>query len=631
MPNGKEKANPRGSARYTYRHRIHDRQGVENIRTSKKDRKIQKKVPNLFCYGIVDAFGQMIINYYSMFGGAWEMKIALGIHVGHDRCACVIKEGTVICSVAQERFDRIKFSRSSELPYEAIDAAMRYCKIKASDISCVGLSGGGIAGNSALEYYRLEFSEHYNCSNIAFHSVGHHDAHAYSVFYSSGYSDSMIFIADGSGDYINGQREAESFYIARSNKIECLSKRFMTPSYRSSNDIHNFIWPVMQADRRTLPISIGGKYGQITSLLGFNSHDAGKTMGLASYGESLVEFPGEKYRDLGFSLTYEDLLVHLQAKYILSGISFKSFIKQERENIASTVQVLIETIVLNLLANMHRQYPVQNLCLAGGLFLNCILNQKIIDSLPFTNVFILPSSGDDGQAIGCAYYVYKQIISPSDKLEIDLPYLGISYTSNETVDALENFGLKYLTLGDTELAKETARLISENNIVAIHRGRTEIGPRALCHRSILANPTNPDMKDILNNRVKHREEFRPFAPTVTAEEEGTYFSTSVQSRYMLQAASVKQEYRDKLPAITHVDGTARVQSITRDEEPFIHSVLSELKKRIGYSVVLNTSFNIAGEPIVESPTDAIKTFLKTDIDVLIIDNYIVEKSGQVTT
>lgn len=170
-----------------------------------------------------------------------------------------------------------------------------------------------------------------------------------------------------------------------------------------------------------------------------------------------------------------------------------------------------------------------------------------------------------------------------------------------------------------------AELIAENKIIGFHRGRTEIGPRALCHRSILANPANPQMKDILNNRVKHREYFRPFAPVVVAERQYDIFNLKQESPYMLLAAPVHEQYRDKIPAVTHIDHTARVQSVSHEQEPFIHAFLIQLEEKIGVPVVLNTSFNVAGEPIVESPNDAIQTFLKTDIDVLVIGNYIVSK------
>jgi carbamoyltransferase len=212
-----------------------------------------------------------------------------------------------------------------------------------------------------------------------------------------------------------------------------------------------------------------------------------------------------------------------------------------------------------------------------------------------------------------------------EKISINLPYIGISYTEDEIEDILKGANLTYMALSNEALAEQIALRIVDNKIIALHRGRTEIGPRALCHRSILANPTNPEMKDILNKRVKHREAFRPFAPTVIAEEQFIYFDLKYESDYMLMATLVKDEYRGQLPAVTHVDNTARVQAVSKNSEPFVHEMLLAVKRHIGFPIVLNTSFNVDGEPIVESPLDAVQTFLKTEIDTLVIGNFIIDK------
>lgn len=203
--------------------------------------------------------------------------------------------------------------------------------------------------------------------------------------------------------------------------------------------------------------------------------------------------------------------------------------------------------------------------------------------------------------------------------------LGLSYSNHEIVKTLENAKLTYQFFTDDLLAEEIAERISANKIIAIHRGKTEIGPRALCHRSIWANPTNPDIKNILNNKIKQREPFRPFAPAVIAEEQFKYFDLKFESKFMNMATLVREEYKCKLPGITHIDGTARVQAISIESEPFMHKTLVAIKQKIGFPIVVNTSFNVNGEPIVESPFDAIETFLKTQIDTLIIENYLIDK------
>jgi carbamoyltransferase len=553
------------------------------------------------------------------------MKIALGIHVGHDRGACIIKDGKVIAALSQERLDRIKYSRSSEIPFQSIDRLLEYCSLSMSNVSCIGLSCDSIEGNAVLDLYKDEFFTHYQCEHIPFAFVPHHDAHANAVYYSSGYDGSLIFVSDGGGDFINGKQEAESIYTGKNGKITCISKRLQNIPIRHTIEPINHLYPFMPEYVRNLEISLASKYAQITYLLGFGWGEAGKTMGLASYGKSLIDYDNMKHDGLNFSLTYGDIVREVFALQKLSDIDYKQFIQVERANIANTVQKYIERSIISIVNSYISKYKFNNLCLSGGLFLNCLTNHKIMTECPIENVFVLPASGDDGQAIGSAYYAYVNQFGYNHPFEISLPYLGLSYTDDEILQEINNKNIMYEHHVDNELVKIIAKLIGENNIVALHRGRTEIGPRALCHRSILANPTNPKMKDILNSRIKHREPFRPFAPTVIAEEQFTYFDLRSSSDYMLFATDVKMEYREILSAITHVDNTARVQSISKQQEPFIHLLLQEVKKEIGVPIVLNTSFNVAGQPIVESPLDAINTFLTTDIDILVISNYILKK------
>jgi carbamoyltransferase len=553
------------------------------------------------------------------------MKIALGIHIGHDRSVCIIKEGKVIAALAQERVDRVKYSRSSEIPFETIDLLFSYCSLNITDVSCIGLSYDSIEGNTVLDLYKDEFFNHYDCEYIPFILVSHHDAHAHAVYYSSGFEESIIFIADGGGDFINGKQEAESIYIGKNGKITCIAKRLQNIPVRHTIEPINHIYPLMPEYVRNLEISLANKYAQITYLLGFGWGEAGKTMGLASYGKSLLDFSKISFNGLGFSLTYKEIIYQIFALQKLSGMNYKQFIKSERANIANTVQTYVEQAIISISKYYINQYHCANLCLSGGLFLNCLANHKIMNECNINNIFILPASGDDGQAIGSAYCAYINQFGYSKPFEINLPYLGLSYTDEEIFQVINQKNIGYERYSDNELVKLIAQHIKNNDIVALHRGRTEIGPRALCHRSIIANPTNANMKNILNNRVKHREEFRPFAPTVITEEQFKYFELKKSSDYMLFATAVREEYREKLSAITHIDNTARVQAISKQQEPFIHSLLIEIKKQIGFPIVLNTSFNVAGQPIVESPLDAINTFLTADIDVLVIGNYVLKK------
>ncbi|MCH5162738.1 MAG: hypothetical protein J1G38_04540 [Clostridiales bacterium] len=556
------------------------------------------------------------------------MKISLGIHVKHDRGACLIVDGKIIVNIANERLDRIKYSASPEIPYKAIDAVLKYANIQFDDISCIGMSGAGIEANKIKQFYKDELFSHYGIKDKPFFFISHHLAHAYSVYYSSSYNDSIIFVADGGGDYFDGKQEAESLYYAHNGKIQLLSSRMQDLAIRKLENPINHTYPFMPDVVREHQISLARKYAQITHFIGFGYGECGKTMGLASYGDSYFDYSDLDYKDLNFTLKYKDIVDDIYAKKVVSNKTFKEFLRNERHNIAATVQSFTERALISLLKNIHNKYPCDNLCLSGGIFLNCLINHKILRECNFTNVFILPAAGDDGQALGSAYYAYTEMYGYQSKFDIDLPFIGIDYQDSEIRQAIDSKHLLHEKYSDDDLAKIIAQYIADNKIIGLHRGRTELGPRALCHRSILANPTNPNMKDILNNRVKHREEFRPFAPTVVAEEQFKYFELHDSSNYMLLAPLVKEQYRTVLPSITHVDGTARVQAISDQEDAFIHKVLLELKKLIGVPVVLNTSFNVAGEPIVESPLDALNTFLETDIDELIIGNYVVHKTKE---
>lgn len=553
------------------------------------------------------------------------MKIALGIHVKHDRGACLIIDGKVVANIANERLDRIKYSSSPEIPYESIDALLKYCNIDISQISCVGISSAGLESDKAKQFYKDEFFMHYNCDEIPFFFVSHHLAHAYSVYFSSQFDESLIFVADGGGDYVLDKQEAETLYYGSHGKIEQLSARVQDIAVRKMEYPVNTIYPFMPECVREHQISLARKYEQITHLIGFGYGQSGKTMGLASYGKSYFDYSNLNYEDLKYSLKYRDMLEDIYALQVMSGKNHKDFIASERHNIAATLQDFTECALISFLKNQQKKFKCDNLCLAGGIFLNCLTNHKIICECGFKNVFILPAAGDDGQALGSAYFAYKEMFGYKSKFKIDLPYLGFNYSDNEIEKAIIAKNVSYHKYSYEELAQVVAQHIAENKIVGMHRGRTEIGPRALCHRSIMANPANPNMKDILNSQVKHREEFRPFAPTVTQEDQFKYFDLKAPSEYMLLAPIVKDEYRTKLPSVTHVDNTARVQAISKEKDPFLHNLLLEIEKLIGVSVVLNTSFNVAGEPIVETPQDALNTFLKTNIDVLVIENYVITK------
>ena len=554
-----------------------------------------------------------------------KKNIVLGVHVGHDRGAAIMKNGEIIGNIAQERLDRKKHSRSIAIPYQSIDRLLEYHNIDISEVCCVGLSGDAMEASNILDTMRQDFYAHYNI-RIPCYFVPHHDSHAYAAFCSSGHQKSLILIADGGGDYFNNFTEAESLYVGSLDGIIPVKKRWQAPTIRRMGNECNYLLPHMPMTIRRQEISIARKYEQITYLLGFGWGEAGKTMGLASYGKSLIDFSNLNILSLDFSLKYEDILDDLMIFQKLSGLDYHEFILRNSADIAQTVQEYTEKAIISIIKNITAKYGIKHICLGGGLFLNCILNHKILEQCNLNDIFVFPASGDDGQAIGNAFFAYsRQFPEKAPAYTINLPFLGLSYSDDEIEQELHAWNLNYQKCGDNILAQKMAQAISESKIIAFHRGRTEIGPRALCHRSILANPLDPDMKDILNKRIKHREEFRPFAPVVTEEMEKVIFNLKQSSPYMLFAPTVNSDFLGKLPSITHVDNTARVQSVSKESDPFMHLLLNKFAEITGIPVIINTSFNVAGQPIVESPIDAISTFISNDIDILVLGNYWIER------
>lgn len=551
-------------------------------------------------------------------------KTVLGLNIGHDRSAAIVQDGKLLGAIAQERIDRVKHSSGSFLAFDCINKLLDYLGMTIYDIDCIGFSGAELEDEFYMDYILKTLYSHYNCEYIPAYMIGHHQSHAEAAFSASGFEHALILIADGGGDYKGDLSEAESLFVGKDSIIQYVDGRFQSPIIRHMSDECNHIYPRMPRIIQKRELSISRKYEQITYLLGFGWGEAGKTMGLASYGKSLLKYNHTDIEGFRYHVYAKDILNDLYSLELLSGQTHLNYLSENGPNIARTIQDYTEDMFIHLIQEMMERYDEHNLCLGGGLFLNCLLNHKLLEQCSIKELFVFPACGDDGQAIGNAFAAYKRHFGPT-KFKVSLPYLGLSYGDENIELVLKHKGLSYKHYTDKELSIKVAKYIAENKIVGFHRGRTEIGPRALCHRSILANPSNLEMKDILNKRVKHREYFRPFAPTVTYESQYEIFELKQDSPYMLLAANVKEDYRSKLPAITHIDNTARVQAVSAQQEPFVHSMLLELNKLIGVPVVLNTSFNVAGEPIVETPDDAVQTFLKTEIDVLVIGNFIVTK------
>ncbi|MCP4643881.1 MAG: carbamoyltransferase, partial [bacterium] len=298
-------------------------------------------------------------------------------------------------------------------------------------------------------------------------------------------------------------------------------------------------------------------------------------------------------------------------------------VEERHQNIAASMQRILEDTVIHMVDQLHQTTGMKQLCLAGGVALNCAMNGRLLRETPFDSIYVQPAAGDDGIAIGAAYQLHHRFTGKPRSFVMRDACIGPAHTNDEIRAFLELAKIPYETPDDPE--RRAAELIADGQIVGWYQGRMEFGPRALGSRSILADPTRPGMKDLINKYVKHREEFRPFAPSCLEEHAHEYFEGCTSSPFMLFVYPVVPDKRDKVPAITHVDGTARVQTVARDVNPRYYRLIEEFERLRGVPMVLNTSFNVMGEPIVNTPADAVRCFFSTGMDALVLGDYVVHK------
>jgi carbamoyltransferase len=554
------------------------------------------------------------------------VPVTLGIHLGHDRSASIVRDGLVHSHISEERLDRVKHSPRMQIPFRSIDALLRQNRLKISDFSGIGVTYTRFGAHALLSEFADQLRDYYGVTPPALTPVSHHFAHALSSFHTSNFRNAVVFVADGAGDQLdNGKLEAESWYLAGPRGVELVGQR--AQDYREDICDNPFLYMhnLMSESERLLQMSFGSKYEQFTSLLGFRMYQEGTTMALASYGRSLVDVLQYRFDDLEYSLTRGDLLDIIDQRRTSLGLTYTELIRRERGHIARTMQAFLEHGIVSILRRI-RELGVANLCLGGGVFLNCTLNHKIIESRLFDEMHVIPAAGDEGQSIGAAFHAYNMTCGQAANSSRSLPFLGLSHSSIEIRKAIAASGLPYEELSEEELITRIVEELLAGHIVGILRGRSEAGPRALCHRSLLADPRSRAIKDRLNRYIKRREMFRPFAPVVTAEDQDTFFSLKRESKYMLLSGPVKKKYRRSLAGIVHVDGSARVQAVRESDEPFVYRLLKTFERVTSFPILLNTSFNGRGEPIVESPSDAINSFLANSVDVLVLERSVIMNS-----
>jgi carbamoyltransferase len=461
-------------------------------------------------------------------------------------------------------------------------------------------------------------------------TVSHHLAHAYSAFAPSPFEEGVVMVVDGVGSYCadvtepypeNNRasplaRESESYYRFSGTKIDALKKVFMEPARGFfSQEFYNMA-------------GLGALYSRASSYIFGDWNKCGELMGLAPYGRRDQVKPMMEMKD-GELVIPEWTEEFKEPFFIDTGKNWeKSPSMKHWEDMAWRVQDDTEKVLLARARWLRETTGAKNLCIAGGVALNCVANGRIVREAGFENVWIQPAAGDDGIAIGCALYGHLALQKKPRKYVLGNAYFGRDYTEDEVAKTTGRRLVRMVTkcTRSEDVCRDTAKILSEGNVIGWFQGRSEFGPRALGNRSIIADVRKAEMKDILNKRVKHRQAFRPFAPIVLAERVNDVFEANCESPFMLVAMQVRPEWRDKVPAIVHVDGTARVQTVRREENERLYQLLKEFEALTGVPVLLNTSFNVKGEPIVETPDDAMECFLTTGINVLVMHDLLIEKT-----
>lgn len=563
----------------------------------------------------------------------------LGINCySHNASASLLKDGELLFSAEEERYDRVKYSQ--KFPREAILAALKHCSVEPGEINYITyyfkphleltqnlvhalkyfpaslelLSAKGGSELSLLQRQILQMRLGHTChkkigTNRPVHYIEHHLAHAASAFYPSSFDEAAIITWDG-----RGESDTVLFAHGQGHKI---------------NKIQSV----------KTPHSLGHLYSAITSHLGFTPfHDEWKVMGMSAYGTDtyLKKFrqliacddQGHFQIDLSyFSFHFKGVNEWTNKKFqneFGSPRAANAEVLQSHYDLAFALQKTVEEVGLKLARFVEKLKVSRYLCMTGGVSLNVLLNKKIIEHTSFQDYFIQPVATDAGTSFGSALYHYHHVLNKTDRHLFTTPYLGSGFTDDEIENEILKRGLIYFK--PVNKARITAEAIAKNKVVGWFQGRQESGPRALGNRSILANPTRPEMKDLLNARVKRREHFRPFAPSVLEEKCHEYFimPKSVPSPYMIVSGEVRKNAKPLLPAITHVDGTARVHTVSRSTNPDYWDVINEFGQISGVSVVLNTSFN-ENEPIVTTPAEALDCFQRTKIDFICIGSFCIEK------
>ena len=576
------------------------------------------------------------------------MTAILGLNAYHgDAAAALVVDGELVGAAEEERFNRVK--HCAGFPAQAAAWCLADAGLSAADLDHVAIGRNPKAnfGHKVLRTVMHGASPRYlkarleNAARVRdvkaeleqalgaeveaqLHHVEHHQAHVASAFFVSPFEDAAILSIDGFGDF---------------------ASTMLAEGHGSSFRV---------LERVLFPHSLGIFYTAVTQWLGFLTYgDEGKVMGLAPYGtprfvEEMrrVVHPRGDLFELGL-----DYFVHDKEGVDMSwdeqtpaiGRLFSQRLEETfgparepdselaslHEDVAASLQATLEEVYLHLVRALWERTRIPQLCLAGGVALNAVANGRILPETPFEDVFVQPAAGDSGIAVGAAYYVWNQELGRPRGFVMEHAYTGPSYPDAEYAGVLAAAGLESERLDDAALFVRVADRIAQGDVVGWFQDRMEFGPRALGNRSIVADPRREDIKDVLNARIKQREPFRPFAPSILAEATGEWFEQDYPSPYMVLVYKTRREKRELVPGVNHVDDTGRLQTVTEAASPRYYRLIKEFERQTGVPIVLNTSFN-ENEPIVMTPAHAVETFLKTRMDLLVLGNYVVRRLGDGT-
>jgi carbamoyltransferase len=574
--------------------------------------------------------------------------IILGINAYHgDSAACIVIDGQLVAAIEEERIRRVK--HWAGFPSEAVRFCLNYAGVKLSEVDHIAIGRDPSAHLHKKALFALQkrpsfaaikerlanmgkvkdlkqtltdaFGIDPKSLKAQFHNVEHHRAHMASSFFLSPFDKADCLTIDGFGDFVSTM-----FGRGEGNRIE----------------VSHWV---------EFPHSMGLFYTAVTQYIGFPKYgDEYKVMGLAPYGEpscledfrKIMRLTSEgrfemsldwfNHHSIGVEMQWENGYPEMGSVFSEQWVerygpvrAYEEPLEQRHKDMARSVQAMAEEIYFHAVNHLAKQNGAKALCLAGGCAFNSVANGKIFEKTPYRDLHIHPAAGDAGTAVGAAFYVWHHVLDKPRDFALEHANWGPDYPDARLKTVLDAQGLAYEWIEDDgELCRRTAKRIADGDVVGWFQGRSEWGPRALGNRSIVVDPRRPDMKDILNARIKRREWFRPFAPSILEERAGEYFEESYPVPYMLQVYKIRQEKRAELPAVTHEDGTGRLQTVSERNNPLYHRLIRTFGEQTGTPVVLNTSFN-ENEPIVNTPEEAVDCFARTKMDTLVLGKAMVRK------